>query len=280
MNARTAIEKPTVFISHAATDEPIVRVLRDEIMRIFANGVEVFASTVPGSVPAGTDWLGNINSQLRRATAVLVVVTPVSLNRPWIWFEVGASWAKAEDGAGRILPVCVPEIDKGSLPEPLRRLQAMSLGTAAETRLVFQTLVDLFGFGNLKGFRHSAIKAKLPKYSDLRVSESDLRSGAVYDGPYEGYSDEELREVIDDEFCAPAWKGAVGASYGPRNNNFRRQLVHFREVDGELSLPPGTAKRLLPDVATERYYVDVVQQTNHTIRFKLDRPAYEAARAA
>jgi hypothetical protein len=43
-----AIKKPTVFLSHAATDEPIVRVLHDEITRIFANGVDVFATSVPG----------------------------------------------------------------------------------------------------------------------------------------------------------------------------------------------------------------------------------------
>lgn len=270
-----AITKRTVFLSHAATDEPIVRVLHDEITRIFANGVDVFATSVPGKVAPGSDWLENINSQLRTASAVIVLVTPVSLNRPWIWFEVGASWSKMEDGQGRILPVCVPEVDKATLPEPLRRLQAMSLDRAAETRLVFQTLVDLFGFGSLRGFRHSTIKAKLPRYRDLPVAESDLRSGAVYNGPYEGYSDEELCEVLVDEFLDPAWHET--RRQWSDNYDFRGALLHYRELDDRLRLPPGTARRLLADTATERYFVTVAQQTQNTVRFAIDEESYEAA---
>ena len=276
MENSAAITKRTVFLSHAATDEPIVRVLHDEITRIFANGVEVFATSVPGKVAPGADWLENVNAQLRRASAVIVLVTPVSLNRPWIWFEVGASWSKMEDGQGRILPVCVPEVDKATLPEPLRRLQAMSLDRAAETKLVFQTLVDLFGFGSLRGFRHSTIKAKLPRYRDLPVAESDLRSGVVYNGPYEGYSDEELREVLVDEFLDPAWRDA--RRQWPEDQNFRGALIHYREVDDRVQLPPGTAHRLLTDTATRRYFV-IAQQTQNTVRFVVDEDGYQAALA-
>lgn len=275
--SQVAIEKPTVFLSHAVTDEPIVRVLHDEIVRIFANGVNVFASSVPGKVAPGADWLKDINEQLRAASAVIVLITPVSLNRPWIWFEVGASWSKMDGGRGRILPVCVPEVDKGALPEPLSRLQAMSLGKAAETREVFQVLVDLFGFGNLKGFRHASIKAKLPRYADLTVAESDLRGGAVYNGPYEAYSDEEIEEVLDDEMLAPAWRDIFLRNAGTRD--FKGDLIHFRAVDDEYELPPGTASRLLPKTATERYHVTITQQTANTIRFELDKDAWKEVEA-
>lgn len=276
MGAPFAIDKPTVFLSHAATDEPIVRVLHAEITRTFANGVDVFATSVPGQLPPGTDWLASVNEKLRAATAVIVLLTPVSLNRPWIWFEVGASWAKMEDGHGRILPVCVPEIEKSDLPEPLSRLQAMSLGKASETRLVFQELVDLFGFGSMKGFRHASIKAKLPRYEDLRVVESDLANGAVYNGPYEGYSDAELAEVIEEYFCRPAWRD-IHKSFPPRDESFRGRLIHFRQVDEQLQLPAGTAERLLEDRALSRYWVRTRQRTPNTIRFEFDQDGYDAA---
>ncbi|HTA33491.1 MAG TPA: toll/interleukin-1 receptor domain-containing protein [Solirubrobacteraceae bacterium] len=269
-----AINKPTVFLSHAATDEPIVRVIRDEIMRIFAKGVDVFASSVPGTVAPGADWLDNINGQLRKATAVIVLITPVSLNRPWIWFEVGASWAKMEEGQGRIIPVCVPEIDKGALPEPLSRLQAMSLGKATETKEVFQSLIDLFGFGDLKGFRHAAITAKLPRYADLRIAESDLRSGAVYNGPYEAYSDEELEEVLDEMMLKKAWNDRY-TEYG--SHVFLGELIHFRMVDETYNLPPGTAVRLLFKAADKRYYVEASQHTANTIRIRVANERLEHA---
>lgn len=276
MSGPGAIEKPTVFLSHAVTDAPIAKVLHDEINRIFANGVTVYASSVPGVVKPGEDWLESIRSNLYEAHAVIVVVTPVSINRPWIWFEVGASWSRMLEGRGHILPVCVPEIDKGDLPEPLGRLQAMSLGSASETRLVFQNLVDHFGFGNLKGYRHNNVKAKLPKYGELKVAESDLRSGTIYSGPYEGYTDDELAEVIDEVLVLPEWRRWERA-YDPtwRSMFFTGSLVHFRALDEKLQLPPETSKRLLVEVTTGRYPAKVDQLTENTVRFRVDQAEYE-----
>ena len=261
-----APKKPTVFLSHAVTDEPIAKVIHDEIRRIFANGVNVFASSVPGVVKPGKDWLKEIRANLDAATAVIVIVSPVSLNRPWVWFEVGASWSRMEDGEGVILPVCVPEVDKGSLPEPLGRLQAMSLGKAAETKAVFQALIDQFDFGQIKGFRHATIKAKLPKYEDLTVADEDLKSGALYTGPYEGYSKVELVEVIDDEILRPDWiDHRKQFSPSKPRNAFENWLLHFRQVDAEYGLPPGTAKELLQEAAS--IYPVKPWQTENTIRF-------------
>jgi hypothetical protein len=272
-----AIDKPTVFLSHAATDEPIAKIIHDEIVRIFANGVEIFTSSVPGVVEPGADWLNAVRTNLDRAHAVIVLITPVSINRPWIWFEVGASWSRMEQGAGRILPVCVPEVDKAELPEPLSRLQALSLASAAETRLLFKTLCDHFGFGSLKGFKHATIKGKLPR-KPLPVVDSDLASGTLYDGPYEGYSAEELVEVLDEEFLLPEYRRYFAryiSPYQPDNRAWREfvfsgKLVHFREVDADLSLPPGTARALLVDLVEELYDATVTQQSENTVRFEVE----------
>ena len=260
-----APKKPTVFLSHAVTDEPIARVIHDEIRRIFADGVKVFASSVPGVVKPGKDWLKEIRSNLDAATAVIVIVSPVSLNRPWVWFEVGASWSRREEGEGVIIPVCVPEVDKGSLPEPLGRLQAMSLGKAPETKAVFQALIDQFDFGRIKGFRHATIKAKLPKYEDLTVADADLKSGSLYTGPYEGYSRVELVEVIDDEILRPEWISHKSRYESPPRNAFENWLMHFRQLDAEYELPPGTAKELLEEAAS--VYPVKFWKSDNTIRF-------------
>jgi hypothetical protein len=261
-----APKKPTVFLSHAVTDEPIAKVIHDEIRRIFADGVNVFASSVPGVVKPGRDWLKEIRVNLDAATAVIVIVSPVSLNRPWVWFEVGASWSRMEEGEGVILPICVPEVDKGSLPEPLGRLQAMSLGKAAETKAVFQALIDQFDFGRIKGFRHGMIKAKLPKYEDLTVADADLKSGVLYTGPYEGYSTDELVEVIDDEILRPAWIAHRRSYVQDPRNVFENWLLHFRQVDADYALPPGTAKALLEEAAS--LYPVRAWKTENTIRFE------------
>ncbi len=247
------IEKPVIFISHASTDKPIANILKSEIDRVFANGVHVFASSVPGVLKPGDDWLNQIKDNLENAKAVIVLITPVSINRPWIWFEVGASWSRMLDGSGRIYPLCAPEIDFLDLPEPLSRLQALSLGKAEQVKLFFQALCDQFGFGNMKGFKGSAITTRLPKYSDLKIDQSDLNTGTIYSGPYEGYSDAELEEVLYDLFL----ESDVAD---------RGELVHYRQIDEEFKLPPGTTKKFIKEVA-DRCNLLVKQEWENCIRF-------------
>ena len=240
----------------------------------------MFASSVPGVIEPGSDWLRDIRAGLEKASAVIVVVSPTSLNRPWVWFEVGASWSRMEEGEGRIFPLCVPEVDKGSLPEPLGRLQAMSLAKAAETKEVFKSLVEQFGFGKISSFRHSRIKSQLPRYGDLPVAEADLRSGTIYTGPYDGYSSEELALVVDDVVVKPSWDRTSQRPSSVFDRLFGGQLLHFRKLDEEFGLPPGTAKRSLPEIVTSKYPAVVAQETENTVRFALyDWDEYQVWRA-
>jgi|GEM_PF-1181407 len=262
-------EKPVIFISHATTDNPIVDIPKSQIEQVFANGVQVFASSVPGVIKPGRVWLDEIKDILAVARAVIVVITPVSINRPWIWFEVGASWSKMESGNRRIYPLCVPEIDFNDLPAPLNSLQALSLGKARDIRLFFQELCDELKFGSLKAFKASALTSRLPKYSELRINQNDLSGGAIYSGPYEGYSNSELEEVLIEDYLYREYSNFRGYKHNPletqvlkelfpetsapivepRNTLFRGRLIHYRELDENLKLPPGTAKRLLKKLA-------------------------------
>lgn len=78
---------------------------------------------------------------------------------------------------------------------------------------------------------------------------------------------------LDDEMLRPAWRES-GWSFVGANRDFKGMLIHFRAVDDEYELPPGTAKRLLPQAATSRYWVKIEQQTANTIRFRRDEEAY------
>ncbi|MFP5388255.1 MAG: hypothetical protein ACLGG5_03010 [Thermoleophilia bacterium] len=169
------------------------------------------------------------------------------------------------EGEGTIIPLCVPEINKGELPEPLSRLQAMSLGSASETKEVFRALIDQFGFGKISAFRYSSISTKLPRYDELQISDADLKSGTLYTGPYEGYSEEELRFVVEEEIVKPHWnRENAQPKFGDRF--FDGALLHFGQLDEQFSLPPGTAKKLLADIVTSEYPA-AAHETEHTLRF-------------
>lgn len=265
------VKRPIVFISHAASDALIAELVKGEIDRVFAKAIDVFATSVPGSLPPGTDWLEQVRKHLDAASVVLVLITPTSINRPWVWFEVGASWNKMVSKNGLILPLVVAEVDKGELPEPLSRLQAKSLAVAAEIKEVFEHLIAQFGIGDIKALKPGPLKDKIPKYSKVKISDADASSRTFYAGPYEGYSDEELKEVIDQEIFQFAEHHEYGHSDGDARHLFTGELMHFRNFDRQHQLPAGTAKRLVVDVAA-RYDLKPVLLTENTVRFARSKP--------
>ncbi|MFM9957547.1 MAG: toll/interleukin-1 receptor domain-containing protein [Phycisphaerales bacterium] len=263
-----AIEKPEVFISHAASDAAFASAIENEIRRTFANGVDVFCTSSPGAIRPGSDWLAEVEGRLKRCKAVIVVVTPVSIERPWLWFEIGATWANGRIGNCRIYPVCAKEIDLAQLPPPLGRLQALSLAKAGDLKMLFESLVQQFGFGNLKDFKASGIMARIPKYSTIKMAPEDSDSRTFYHGKYSGYNDEELQDVLVTYYIneqVRRWeRSRFEREY--ESNVLGGRLVHYRQVDRELDLPAGTSSRLLI-LAAESAGLVVAAQSANTVRF-------------
>jgi len=264
------IKKPTLFISHATSDGEFANAVKQEVEKVFANGINVFCTSSPGAIAVGVDWLSDIEQKLGVAQAVIAIVTPVSIERPWLWFEIGATWSKGRSGDCRIYPLCAPEIELSNLPSPLDRLQALSMGKAADLKLLFDALITQFGFGKISSFRAANITSRIPKYKDVKVVETDLNEKIFYSGRYRGYGDEELREVIDTRLFQPDEKNynKFGTLYQDREDLIHNgKLLHFREIDRELDLPPGTAKRLMNSIA-QRYGLVAKVEMDNLVRYK------------
>lgn len=264
------IEKPNLFISHASSDGEFAAILQSEIIKVFADGVNVFCTSSPGAIGASKDWLAAIEEKLSISNAVIVIVTPLSIERPWLWFEVGASWLRARKDQLAIYPLCAPEIDFSQLPSPLDRLQALSMGKAIDLKLLFEGLIKQFGFGKISSFRASNIIKRIPKYQNVKISETDLAERQFYKGKYTGYADDELCEVIESNLISEEASEIINypVLHTERESNYYRgELVHFSEVDKQLDLPPATAKRLLVQVALQ-YGLEPDVLKENIVRFK------------
>jgi TIR domain len=264
------IAKPKLFISHATTDGEFANAVKSEIEKVFANGVSVFCTSSPGAIPAGNDWLADIEGKLGSAQAVIAIVTPVSIERPWLWFELGATWSSGRSGNCKIYPLCAAEVDLNSLPPPLNRLQALSLGRAADLKMLFEALISQFGFGKISSFKASNITSRIPKYQQVQVKEVDLNDRGLYSGKYSGYSNNELMEIIDTHLFHPDRDKEVKFStlYRGREELIQQgKLLHFRQIDRSLELPPGTARALVVAVA-ERYGLVPSLLSDNVVRFQ------------
>ncbi len=264
------IAKPKLFISHATTDSEFANAVKSEIEKVFANGVSVFCTSSPGAIPAGSDWLSDIEGKLGSAQAVIAIVTPVSIERPWLWFELGATWSSGRSGNCKIYPLCAAEIELSGLPAPLNRLQALSLGRAADLKMLFEALIVQFGFGKISSFKAANITSRIPKYQQVQVKEVDLNDRTLYSGKYSGYSNEELMEIIDTHLFHPDRdkEEKYTSMYHGREELIQRgKLLHFRQIDRALELPPGTARALVVAVA-ERYDLVPSLLSDNVVRFQ------------
>ncbi len=114
-----------VFISFVHEEqrvaEAVQELLKGHLQRSLPNGV--FLSADDWQVFAGEVWLERIRAELQEASVVILMLSPRSVERPWINFEAGAAWL-----AGKaLLPVCFGGLSKGQMPKPYSGIQGLDL---------------------------------------------------------------------------------------------------------------------------------------------------------
>jgi hypothetical protein len=106
-----------VFISHAGTDQWIA----EQIGRyVGETGAGYFLDVV--DVEAGDDFDDRIRDGLARCTELVVLLTPSSRDRRWVWMEIGGAWAQGKRVVAVVYGMTVEEVvNDPDIPIPIRR---------------------------------------------------------------------------------------------------------------------------------------------------------------
>ena len=126
---------PLLYIIHAAADRDLAIHLRSRIKDAIPD-LRVFVASNAGDIPTGEDWLVSIQQNLTPATAFLLLLTPRSVERHWIWYEAGVAWARDI----KPLPVTAGRLDRASVPYPLGAAQILDLEQPADAAQLFRDL--------------------------------------------------------------------------------------------------------------------------------------------
>ena len=133
-----------VFISHAHTDEPLVKkiaaVLEDA-------GLEVWDDT--REIMPGDNWADKVARALEESEAMVVILTPDALRSSWVRRDI--DYALGEQGyRKRLIPVLVgdpKEFSKEEVPWILRHLRMIKLAEHAKAeegiRQIAQALLEV-----------------------------------------------------------------------------------------------------------------------------------------
>ena len=86
---RLAKRKYQVFVSHATADKWLATTFCEKIE---ATGATTFRDD--RDINGGDDIPDTIRKAIAQADEMVVLLTPASVNRPWVLMEIGAAWQK------------------------------------------------------------------------------------------------------------------------------------------------------------------------------------------
>ena len=122
-----------IFISHSHGDQPIADALAGLVNDLFGNKVTVHYSSkkeLDGGIPPGEDWFRWIVEQVRQTDIAFVLLTPASIQKPWVIWEAGAvagaAYATTAEKA-RVLPLAFG-VKASDIPSPFARIELI-MGT-------------------------------------------------------------------------------------------------------------------------------------------------------
>ena len=110
-----------VFVSFIHENQRVAEAVQSVLSGILNR--RVFLSADNWQIFAGEVWLDRIKAELTEAKVVVLMLSALSVSRPWINFEAGAAWL-----AGKaIVPVCFEGLTKSSMPKPYSGIQGLDL---------------------------------------------------------------------------------------------------------------------------------------------------------
>ncbi len=111
------IENPRVFISHRSQDDELADQLRNALLFLGDNNLEV---AVDQEIQGGANWRSWIETELRKAQVLVFIYTDDDEGWKWCLYEIGI-FRGVHGANAHILCIKGPDIEKG--PAPLTDLQ-------------------------------------------------------------------------------------------------------------------------------------------------------------
>lgn len=140
-----------IFLSHIHEEKELAIAVKEALEDEFSGFVDVFVSSDGTSIPAGSNFLKRIEGGLTDCIAAIYLISPSSVKRPWVNFELGAVWVRnalsIRDGKAEIpaLPLCHSGAAPGGLPAPLNNLNAITGNQASQLEFAFRSIQSAVG---------------------------------------------------------------------------------------------------------------------------------------
>lgn len=115
-----------IFISLTHSDNEIAEAIKEVLSALFGLHVNVGFSTnkeIDSGIKSGEDWIAWIEERVKTCDFVLALMTPTSVHKPWILWELGAVYGAAaatRSQAKRKIRPLLYRVRDDDIPSPLR----------------------------------------------------------------------------------------------------------------------------------------------------------------
>lgn len=153
------------FISHYNNDKQLAEILSNALRRITLDQLcPWFSSDTIGGLKPGELWFNEIMSRIQNSKAVVTVLTPNSINRPWIYFESGIAHALP---ACEVIPICFG-IKRDDILPPLSLYQIYQPSDYRSCVEFFSKLLNLFNIKFDEQMSKPVIKRMVSEISKIK----------------------------------------------------------------------------------------------------------------
>ena len=121
-----------IFISYANKDADLAVELKDAFEK---RGVRCFMASE--DVASDARWAPAIRQAFVESKRILLLLTPCSINRPWMYLETGAAWALDKD----IVPA-LEHVSENDLDDLTRKYQARKIETTTQKNRLVEELAE------------------------------------------------------------------------------------------------------------------------------------------
>lgn len=168
-----ALETPRVYLAHASEDKDSFA--RPLACHLIENGIDVWFDE--WEIRAGDSLRRKMEEGLHNCTHFIVVLTPASINKPWVQTEIDTGFMKAIDGRARFIGVRigVPVVE---LSPFLRTLSCPEISLGSHDNIV-KLIADIYGVSRKPALGTSP-KYVQPAADELKTWSSSAIAVAKY----------------------------------------------------------------------------------------------------
>lgn len=228
-----------IFLSHIHEESVLAQIIQKAIEDEFSGFVEVFVSSDGKTIPAGANFLKRIEDGLINCIGAMYLISPISVKRNWINFELGAVWIRnsisVRNNGHEIptIPMCHSGVTPGQLPMPLTNLSAIRANSSSQLELAFKSIQAAVGGKGVLKTNFDALAQSIIIFENQYTMGDNLLKLFSYIG----VNNAQINQVISQ--CKTLTKGAIlKIPLGMRDNSLIKDLksLETTELKGHLAV--------------------------------------------